>query len=142
MKKLGIHKLLIGAGVVALLATSCGSFPRQQLTLDLSNSDTPVMLNAIDKATVKGKTLSYEAGYNSQSVTSSASNGRSTVTVTSTMAANQNQPLGMQMQGLLINDPQWVGVEGFTFSVNLMDAVYISTKRYLLHADAFVPTAK
>jgi hypothetical protein len=142
MKIRGILKLLMCTGAATLLAVSCSSFPSHQLSLDLANSETPVMMNTIDKATVKGKTLSYEAGYNAQSMTSSATNGRTTVTVTSTMAANENQPLGMQMQGLMINDPPWVGVEGLTFSVNLLDAVYFSTKKYLLHVDSFVPTTK
>jgi hypothetical protein len=142
MKIRRLCKRLIMAGIAVVLAVSCNSFPKGQLTLDLSNSDTPVMLNAIDKTTVKGKSLSYVAGYMSQSVTASAGSGRSSVTVTNTMSANQNQPLGMQMQGLLINDPLWVGVEGMAFSVSLFNALYVSKKNYTLSVDAFVPTTK
>jgi hypothetical protein len=142
MKLCRLSKLLALAGTVAILAASCSSFPKEQLTLDLSNSDTPVMLNAIDKTAVKGKTLTYQAGYQSLTTSATARNGGATATVTSTMSSNQNSPLGMQMQGLLINDPQWVGVESLNFNVNLFDSFFMSSKSYMLSADAFVPAAK
>jgi hypothetical protein len=135
-------RLLGLVGGAALMAVSCGTFPKEQLCLDLSGSDTPVMLNAVDKAAVKGKILSYEAGYKSQSVTVSASNGQTTATVTNTMSMNQNQPLGMQMQALLINEPEWVAIQGLSFRANLLNMVYVSTTSYMLRADAFVPAAK
>jgi hypothetical protein len=139
--KMALASIALACAAIALIA-SCSSFPKGKIILDLANSETPVMLNSIDKATIKGKTLSYEAGYKKRSVTASASSGGNTVTVTNTMASDYNQPLGMQMQGLLINDPAWIGTEGIAFSVDISDMIFIKTEDYILHVDAFVPVTK
>ncbi len=142
MKALKMASRAAVAGLLALAALSCRSFPKEQLTLDLSNEQTPVSLNAVPKP-AKSRTFNYEAGYQSRTVTSSASRGGTTVTASVTMAGNQNQPLGAQMQTIFINEPEWAAITALSFKVDLSSiGGFLSTTDYLLKTEALVPFRK
>jgi hypothetical protein len=132
----------IALGLASLCASSCATtFPKGQLTLDLSNEIVPVSYNQVEKS-VKTRTFSYEAGYQSRSVSSSSSNGKTTATVTVTMSSNQNSPIGNQMQAIFINDPEWAAISSLVFSVDLFTGFGASSTSLMLKSDTVVPLKK
>jgi hypothetical protein len=140
MQKRKLPPSLLIPLLVATAVASCATFPKEQLTLDLSNEVTPVAFNEV-KAAGRTRTFTYEAGYKSQTVSSSASSGNATATVSVTMSANQNQPLGSQMQTIFISDPEWAAITSLVFSVDLTNA-FSSTTSLMLKTEAEVPFRK
>ncbi len=142
MKHPKLHSLLLIAVFVSFSFFSCATFPKDQLTLNLANEMPPVAYNAVAKPE-HARTLSYEAGYKSTSVTMSSRFGNVTTTMTTTMSSNQNQPLGVQMQTLFINSPDWTAITSLVFSVDLTSVLgVVSTTSYMLNADTVVPVRK
>ena len=126
--------------VASLLLLSCASSPRENLTLDLTGVDTPVMLTPVEPA---GKTLtvSFESGYSSMSVTATATAGAGGASSSTTVTASRDiqKPFRDQLMPTLLQDPPWLSVHSLVLNAKKQLGLGWSSREYLLVLELTAP---
>lgn len=106
------HRTAVVLSVLVLLA-SCSTFPTKQLSFDVSQDKVPVMLTDVAGGS-KTKEFTFDAGYESETVTSQNKYSQGTTTVS--LSQDTSKPLAVQLDNFFIQDPEWIYVKNLSIS--------------------------
>lgn len=127
-------KILIYILFLIIILGSCASFPSDQLSLDFTDQEFPIMLN--NKSDLSPtKTFSFESGYQRLAITTTSSYGGRSVSSTAVVSSNINKPLNNQLNNVFIQTPQWLTVTKLMVHAYKYESIGRSEDQYLFILD-------
>jgi len=137
-KRIGFPFLL----VLAILTTSCASFPAENFVFDLSSSEVPVMITPI---AVQARTMdfTYESGYSSKFTTvTTGTYGGYTSSTTVSEEHDLGKPLSEQIKAITYTQPPWIIIRALTLKAKKTETIAAGKTLYVLSLDLTAPLAK